>query len=504
MGKVGVTMESSCPQALDKQGIRKIGNCAIMKTKLHYTILASLVALTGGFLGCSNLDDTVQDQGIEKERWNSANSPERFTDITLKYDFDSLPTSGRAERDIWPSTYWATYQDSINARWKTNELSPAEKYDMAFNGWVPPEGFMELKPYKNGSNCGEYDKEYYDQLGPLASHISNYMGNGNARDGVDNDDDGEIDECGDRDGVETWFGLCHAWVPAAMREDRPLHTIEYNGVTFHVGDIEALVIAAYNRAGAEMIGGRCNDKEVERDEQGRAIATGCRDTNPGTLHVIMSNYLGLNQRSFAEDRTYNYEVWNQPVVAYEVTKNEEITLSQANELLQITAAEQPAEGEGEMPEAPTSEEYSFNPDAAYFYSVEATVVYITESHASVDPAITANFERKSYYKYILELDENREIIGGEWVGSSRKDHPDFLWNPQRAWRSSVPNLDLEKVRELIQLSRKTPAPALDAPVPATDVAPETPVNDGDATDTETGDSIGDDTNDEPIDEPSID
>ena len=204
-------------------------------------------------------------------------------------------------------------------------MSPAEKYDMAFNGWVPPEGFMDLKPYKNGTNCADFDKEYYDQLGPLASHISEYMGNGKARDGIDNDGDGETDECDDRDGVETWFGLCHAWVPAAMREDRPLNTIEYNGVTFHVGDLEALIIAAYNRNGAEMIGGRCNDKEVERDETGRAIASGCRDTNPGTLHVIMTNYLGLNKVSFAEDRTYNYEVWNQPVVAYEVTKQEEIT-----------------------------------------------------------------------------------------------------------------------------------------------------------------------------------
>ena len=152
------------------------------------------------------------------------------------------------------------YENSINVRWKDGEMSPAEKYDMAFNGWEPPEGFMDLKPYKNGSNCADFDKEYYDQLGPLASHISDHMGNGKARDGIDNDGDGEIDECDDRDGVETWFGLCHAWVPAAMREDRPLNTIEYNGVTFHVGDLEALIIAAYNRNGAEMIGGRCNDK----------------------------------------------------------------------------------------------------------------------------------------------------------------------------------------------------------------------------------------------------
>ena len=178
---------------------------------------------------------------------------------------------------------------------------------------------MALKPYKKGEGCENFDPEYYDKLGPLATHISEHMGNRAARDGVDNDGDGEIDECGDRDGVEYWFGLCHAWVPAAMLEDRPLHTITHNGVTFHPGDLEALVIAAYNRVGADIIGQRCNDKDadIERDEQGRALGTHCRDTNPGTLHVVMSNYLGLHRTSFAEDRTYDYEVWNQPIVAYE-------------------------------------------------------------------------------------------------------------------------------------------------------------------------------------------
>ena len=92
-----------------------------------------------------------------------------------------------------------------------------------------------------------------------------------------------------------------------MLEDRPLRTIEYNGVTFHPGDMEALIIAAYNRVSADMIGGRCNDKdkEIERDEQGRALDAGCRDTAAGTLHVIMTNYLGINRTSFAEDRTFD-------------------------------------------------------------------------------------------------------------------------------------------------------------------------------------------------------
>ena len=53
----------------------------------------------GGLFACSSLDDGSLGQVEEKERWNYRNDPSNFTDITLKYDFDSLP-SGRAEQDI--------------------------------------------------------------------------------------------------------------------------------------------------------------------------------------------------------------------------------------------------------------------------------------------------------------------------------------------------------------------------------------------------------------------
>ncbi|MEE2756953.1 MAG: proprotein convertase P-domain-containing protein [Myxococcota bacterium] len=389
-------------------------------------------------VGCAQLDGDITDKPAAKERWNRQNDPSGFRGIQLTYKLDEMPSRGRAEREIWPSTYWATQDNSINVRWSPGELSPAEKYDKAFNGWVPDEGFMALRPYQKGADCAEFDRSYYDKLGPLATHISEHMGNKAARDGVDSDGDGEIDECGDRDGVEFWFGLCHAWVPAAMLEDRPLKSVEHNGVTFHPGDLEALLIAAYNRSGADIIGSRCNDKDddVERDEQGRAVDVKCRDTNAGTLHVIMSNYLGLNSTSFAEDRTYNYEVWNQPVVAYEVTKMDQITAAKANEMLGLTG-----------------DTYVRTPEATTFYDVNATLTYLTESHASREPADAAHYERNDHYTYILEVDSAGNVIGGEWYGESKTSHPDFLWNPRRAIASSVPHLDLDEVRRLIRKSR---------------------------------------------------
>jgi subtilisin-like proprotein convertase family protein len=393
--------------------------------------------------------EATETEGGKEDAWDWRNDPERF-DGTFVYELAQLPSEGRSETEAWPSTYWPTYENSINARWLgPDELSPAEKYDRAFNGWTPAEGFMDLRPFSPGDCENGFDEAYYQGLGPLATHISRYMGNWRSHDGEDSDGDNEIDECdaSSYDGVETWFGLCHAWVPAAMLEDRPLRSVTHNDVTFHVADMEALLIAAYNRTPADMIGGRCNigagDDEVTRDEHGRAEANECRDTNPGAMHVIMSNYLGRGSRPYAEDRTFDYQVWNQPVIAFNVTRNNTLTEAEANALIGV---------EGD--------DYPFNDDAVAWADVHANTTYITESHASQTPAEASHYERTDYYTYVLELDADGKIIGGEYYGNSQTSHPDFLWNPRQLTSSSVPNLNLQQVRMLVQMSREpvTPPP----------------------------------------------
>ena len=121
-----------------------------------------------------------------------------------------------------------------------------------------------------------------------------------------------IERC-DRGGVETWWGSCHAWAPAAILEKEPLYPVtiptEYGDITFEVGDIKALFSIAYDRTQAALIGGRCNDFEVKRDEKtGRIINENCRDLNAGAFHVSMTNLLGIQRRA-VEDRpsTMKYE-----------------------------------------------------------------------------------------------------------------------------------------------------------------------------------------------------
>lgn len=85
-------------------------------------------------------------------------------------------------------------------------------------------------------------------------------------------------------------------------------------------------------------------------------------------------------------------------------------------------------------------DYVYNTQAKRFFYVEMDLVYITESSPSksshVDQALSS-YSTTKHYKYIVETDENAKILGGEWVGSSRENHPDFGWWPTGNPRSGM-------------------------------------------------------------------
>ncbi|MBM4397277.1 MAG: proprotein convertase P-domain-containing protein [Deltaproteobacteria bacterium] len=398
--------------------------------------------------GAAVQDPPAEQAVVGREKWNSTNSPTVFSN-TLEYQFSKLPKEGRADNQPWPDTYWPTYEDSINVRWQLgssgeavtrDKLSPAEKYDLAFNGWNPDDAFLKLKPYSS-SNCADksWDKDYYTKLGPAAKWTAQNKGNWDAHNGYDDDGDGKTDECDDRDGVETWWGLCHAWVPAAILEKEPQKPVTHNGVRFEVADIKALLQAMYDPSSARLVGGRCNDKEVKRDEKtGRILADQCRDVNPGTYHVLMANYLGKMKKAIAEDRTYDYQVWNQPIIAWKVDSVKEITTKEAIKLLGLPA---------------TTTKYPHTTGVKKLYEVYSTTSYITESNASTQPftAEIDNYTRNDQYHYILEIGSWGKIIGGEWLGSSHTNHPDFLWLPLAAG-GSHPHIDWSDVKMLLEKS----------------------------------------------------
>ncbi len=340
---------------------------------------------------------------------------------------------GRVET-AWADTYWPSSAGSHNARWQGATVkSPLEKYDAAFNN-APG---CETQPPMYGEGAKAKWDQYNACAGPAAKwQTTVFQGIGDMHDGIDNDGDGTVDGYGSDgiDGIQGWWGTCHAWTPASMLVPEPLEPVTINGVTFDVGDIKALAQNIFDRTSAVMLGGRCNAKSITHDVNGSANDE-CADVNPGALHVVITNFLGINQLALIEDRTANYEVWNQPVVGYEITKQDEVDSA---------AAQRCVGGQGDT--------YTYNDNAAKLYEVRMTVSYVTESSASNRLLGFKNNTSTDDYHYILEVGSSGKVIGGRYCSDAENRHIDFLWAPTGSFSPSNPYVDVNKVKQIIKAS----------------------------------------------------
>lgn len=430
-----------------------------MKRTILSGLGLSLLAATQ-LLGCAEPELTGEEDlpgdidnapagGGKADGWDAQNNPAVMAQ-QLEYRLAKLPLKGKLDKPVWAAqypeavgkaapiwadTYWPTGEGSHNARWQGASVkSPLEKYDAAYNNAPGCATYPD-------TFCGPTAKAKWDAYnqcaGPAAKwQTTVFQGGGDMHDGVDNDRDGKVDECAgeDSDGIQGWWGTCHAWTPASMLVPEPQHEVTVNGVTFGVGDIKALIQNAFDSTSAVMLGGRCNGKEIKHDVNGSANDD-CADVNPGALHVIMTNFRGLKQLPLVEDRTANYEVWNQPVYGYEITKQDLVTAADANKCV-----------------GNTGDTWTYNSKAKKLYEVRMTVTYIGESYASNTPVGFEDNQSTDSYHYILEVGSYGKVIGGRFCTDAENRHIDFLWSPTGQWRPSNPNVNVAKIKELIAKS----------------------------------------------------
>lgn len=481
----------------------------------YIKMMAAVVAV-----GCGTNEATVtvdeggpSATGKQEERWTAADAPALFgPDIQFK--FDALPLTGEAAVIPWAGNYWPTYEDNINVQWDGTSDSASVKYEKAF----ALTGVEDAVSKAHGIDSRATAKECKE-----ASECDSKLG----------------ETCGKRRGkdtgrcIPTWWGVCHAWSPAAILVPEPKYPVTRNGVTFKIQDLKALGTLVHNSTTSKFVSLRCDvgagENAVKYDEYGRPSSANaqCRDTNAGTWHLLATNYLGIKHQAFVEDRTFDHEVWNQPLRGYRVTNKKPVTFAEANALIGATTvggtttkkngtvkkaewihhgsfpvlANQKARiqlsGSGDadlfvkfgaqptdaaydcrpyaggsvedceltVPEGATAlfvsvngyadtstfevavtiggaapKTYVFNPDAVAFVSIDSEVDYISESSAQADGNLSANinqYTHTDHYSYILELDKDGKIIGGEWTGSSKTNHPDFVWLPTGVNGASV-------------------------------------------------------------------
>lgn len=343
--------------------------------------------------------------------------PETLVDngTSLLNTLEAIETANKKEARLdtspWSDDYWAIYTGILGKRyadpnfptsddWKENNdyvftsspaasisdvnlLSPSEKYDLVM-------GDSALSMTKAQWLEG---KGYYDRTGE----------------------------------VEGWMGICHGWAPAAYMLPRPARTVTLKAatgqdVTFFPSDIKALgtLLYAKGRYSSKFIGGRCNDKDPAKYANGRLKSEACFDNNPGSWHMAIVNQIGVAKRSMVLDATFDYEVWNQPILGYKYryfdpkTKEIKPTIAEATQTL-------PMAGD----KFKTNRK---NPKAKKLVGVAMDVWYIVETNPSQEPEDNEDYDAvtRVTYTYDLELDATGKIIGGEWYSNK---HPDFLWTP---------------------------------------------------------------------------
>ncbi len=326
---------------------------------------------------------------------------------------------GRINQQLWSDDYWAYYLGGIGFRYADKRFPNAKD-------WKENYDYISSNPLAIIYRAGESKKinmlspsEKYDLLyDPEAATMTTLSWN---------EGQAYFRESGK---VESWMGICHGWAPASYLAERPVNAVtvaafdNQTKVKFYPDDIKGLIsmLWANARVPLKSIGGRCQERSPRMDSLGRPVDPNCLDTNPATWHRAIVNRVGLAKRSFIIDSTYDFQVWNQPLIGYKYRyfnpKTRDVTDS-------LQKAIVPAQ--------------DFSRDRYRQYRARGTtsvvgiameVTYAVErrpDHKERDGA-EADRSHTVLYTYDLELGNNGLIIGGEWY---RNLHPDFLWTPTK-------------------------------------------------------------------------
>jgi hypothetical protein len=349
------------------------------------------------------LHGNLNERRLEVAKSTDMQKLETFFGLELETDITKLPTKYQHDPVPWPSSYWPVYADSINYRWAKGQPSAAEKYAEAF-GHDATE-LMDKISAKNG-----IDSQTKRRVCTADAECKDLK-------------DGSV--CAKRTGkteghcIPTWFGICHAWAPAAILEAEPACAVERNGTKFEPYDIKALITLAYDGSKIPTIftGSRFNGNDNapnNTDQYGRFTDDRRRDISPGYFHIAVTNIMGRFNHSFVVDITAGNEVWNQPVRSYEILRLSWMTpAAAAKKFFEV-------------------EKYPFNDAATKIAVVTTRFSWIVESGVNgplVSTGIVDKFTTSADYEYLLETDETYQILGGEWLSGSKANHPDFLWLP---------------------------------------------------------------------------
>ncbi len=449
-----------------------------------------------------------------REKIDSANRGDRLHHELSDKEyttFDPSNTTGETDWDVFASNWWPQSKNGTAWRWQPGapqsyddlsdaaRLSPIEKYDLMFNPGQTKEveavsHCRYREAVEDAENCDKIDHPAVTVAGPATKW--------------------ELENQGTYQQYEPegWWGHCNGWasyvtaeplgaperdISVKLVEGELVECVDTNedGCTFwKAGDIEALMTELYFSDQATFSGRRCNANpdDLEVDEYGRPVETACRDLNPGSFHIAITGLLGKGatnlvtkekgRPAFIIDHNADWEVWNFPIVRFEISDQEEVSEERANELIGATGSD-----------------YEFNSSAKKFVRVKLEYWMVSDGVSQSEMMKVASDRNVQPHQvelnYVLELDNKDVILGGEWIESpvalgpdNKKLHPDFMWmaidptgygegSDDQGGDDDNPHVRYSKVKSLLECANKpeTCAPAATDPEPGDeDPAPSGP------------------------------
>ena len=352
------------------------------------------------------------------ELYDGGSHPANFTriaGITPILKFSSLPLTGKLADDRlgWSETYWPSNKGGIAYRWNHPDPQPF-KYHLNTKDELMK---MSQEEISRLSPAELYDISNDDYNYSLTRKALNLY--------TTND--------------MWWEGICHGWSQAAINYPEPAPVVLTNQagikVPFGSSDVKGLLAMheAYNYRGQTFAfaGRRCkvNGKVVGEADDRDPIANrayppvelaesaDCKDVNAGAYHVIISNMLGLLGKGFVADIDRFNDIWNQPIAGYSASIVGEEPVTAAHTAMGVT----------KRIRIKLKMKYG---EELQFYTPQLAAQGKKNFVSKLPVTMTEHQEfRYREYEYFVELNSAGNVVGGEWITSTR---PDFMWLYGRA------------------------------------------------------------------------
>jgi hypothetical protein len=378
-------------------------------------------------------------------------SPEAFfNNVTFTDIITKLPDSGNVTETPWSGYYWPirygvgavrySKVQRVNSQYDFRKdgnkiIKTPKTYNNSISYYKQPDEFN--KTFRRYHNYSHYISIWYSAAEKYDFYVGDYnftltnMLKSAGQDII-------WDEKGD---VPLWMGICHGWSVASYMEKRPNKTITLLAadnttyVQFLPDDIKALSSIYWAEANykSNFAGWSCkykNKTELNFDPAtGLILDYRCFGVSPATFHTAMANWVGINKTSLIFDpMADDNEIWNHPVMGYNVTyfnpltnntrpfqdavvtRDEAKLFASRNKFINFTLA-------------------NITNATEYLVGAKMQVDYLYETSPNHDNYTYKDFNTSVNYHYVLELDKDLRMIGGEWLYNR---HPNYVFGP-RAW-----------------------------------------------------------------------